>query len=127
MTNKKRVFLIVLDSVGAGSAPDAPLFGDEGANTLKSVYESGKLNIPTLRRLGIGSIDGLSFLGINAAHEGRVARMTERSAGKDTTIGHWEIAGYISENPLPTYPDGFGEDIIDKLTRAFEIELGFER
>ena len=119
MTNKKRVFLIVLDSVGAGSAPDAPLFGDEGANTLKSVYESGKLNIPTMSRLGIGSIDGLSFLGINAAHEGRVARMTERSAGKDTTIGHWEIAGYISENPLPTYPDGFDEDIIDKLTKAW--------
>ena len=119
----KRVFLIVLDSVGAGEMPDAASFGDAGANTLKSVYNTGILDIPTLRSLGIGNIDGLSFLGTNDSPIGAVARMTERSLGKDTTVGHWEIAGHISSAPLPTFPNGFGEDILDKVRRISGREL----
>lgn len=119
----KRVFLIVLDSVGAGEMPDAAAFGDTGAHTLRSVYETGKLNIPTLRSLGIGNIDGLSFLGTTEKPLASVAKMSERSLGKDTTVGHWEIAGYVSSSPLPTFPEGFGEDILDKVRRISGREL----
>ncbi len=119
MLEIKRVFIIVLDSVGAGEAPDAANFGDCGANTLKSVYKTGKLDIPNLLKLGIGDIDGLSFLGKRDRHIGRIARMTEASRGKDTTIGHWEIAGHISTSPLPTFPEGFPNEIISKLSEAW--------
>jgi phosphopentomutase len=119
MKDSKRVFLIVLDSVGAGAAPDAESFGDAGVNTLRSVYETGILNIPNLKKLGIGNIDGLSFLGKSDAPIASVARLRELSGGKDTTIGHWEIAGHVSEKPMPTFPDGFPSEIIDKLSEAF--------
>jgi phosphopentomutase len=119
----KRVFLIVLDSVGAGEMPDAASFGDAGAFTLGSVYKTGILDIPTLRALGIGNIDGLDFLGKTDSPIGAVARMTERSLGKDTTVGHWEIAGHISSAPLPTFPDGFDEEILDKVRRISGREL----
>ncbi|MBQ7038300.1 MAG: phosphopentomutase [Clostridia bacterium] len=115
----KRVFLIVLDSVGAGAMPDAALFGDEGAHTLKSCYQTGKLHIPTLKRLGLGNITGLEFLGGEQSPLAAYGRMLERSNGKDTTTGHWEIAGLISDTPMPTYPNGFPQDIIaqfEKLT-----------
>ena len=108
----KRIFLIVLDSVGAGAAPDAAAFGDAGVHTLRSVYETGKLRIPNLRKAGIGNIEGLSFLGEEAAPTGAYGRLRERSLGKDTTIGHWELAGLVSEHPLPTYPEGFPEEVL---------------
>ena len=113
----KRVFLIILDSLGIGEAPDAEKFGDEGANTLKSAYETGKLDIPTLTSLGLGSIDGVDF--IEKASEPLAAhgRLREVSAGKDTTIGHWEIAGLISSSPLPTYPNGFPEEVIAEFEK----------
>lgn len=114
----KRIFLIVLDSVGAGAAPDSAKFGDVGVNTLRSCAESGKLNIPNLRQAGIGNIDGLDFLGVESAPTGAVARLQEISAGKDTTIGHWEIAGVISERPLPTYPNGFPEEVLAPFRAA---------
>ena len=108
----KRIFLIVLDSVGAGAAPDAAAFGDAGVHTLRSIHETGKLRIPNLCRMGIGNIEGLSFLGGEAAPTGAYGRLRERSCGKDTTIGHWELAGLVSEQPLPTYPEGFPEDVL---------------
>lgn len=111
----KRVFLIVLDSVGAGEMPDAASFGDFGVNTLRSVHSSGKLNAPNLWAMGLGNIEGLSFLGTTDAPTAAVARMSERSMGKDTTVGHWEIAGYVSSSPLPTFPCGFPEEILDKI------------
>ena len=111
----KRVFLIILDSVGAGEASDAASFGDAGSHTLRSIWNTGKARIDTLRTLGIGNIDGLSFLGNAEKPLACVARMREASLGKDTTIGHWEIAGHISTKPLPTFPDGFGEDILEKI------------
>lgn len=114
----KRIFLIVLDSVGAGEAPDAAAFGDTGAHTLRSCFETGKLHIPNLQKAGIGCIDGLSFLGTTDAPSGAVARLQERSAGKDTTIGHWEIAGIVSDTPLPTYPHGFPEEVLAPFREA---------
>lgn len=115
--NVKRVFLIILDSVGAGEAPDATAFGDAGSHTLAAISRSTKLDVPTLRQLGIGHIDGLDFLGNTAPLAAAVARMTERSAGKDTTIGHWEIAGVVSPQPLPTFPEGFPQELLDAFSR----------
>ena len=116
----KRIFLIVLDSLGAGEAPDAAAFGDGGAHTLKSLSASPRLSIPTLVSLGLGNVEGLAFLGRTPSPRGAHGRLRERSAGKDTTIGHWELSGVISEHPLPTYPDGFPEDVL----RAFENAVG---
>ena len=98
----KRIFLIVLDSFGIGQMPDGPQFGDIGVNTLASCARSGKLHIPNLIAAGLGNIDGVACLPKSAAPRAAVARLTEASMGKDTTIGHWEIAGLISPNPLPT-------------------------
>jgi len=114
----KRVFLIVLDSCGAGAMPDAAEFGDFDVNTIKSVSRSEKFNIENLRRLGYGNIDGLDFLGAVEKPLGAVARLGELSRGKDTTTGHWEICGIISESPLPTYPEGFPSEVIEAFERA---------
>lgn len=108
----KRVFLFVLDSCGAGEMPDAAKFGDYGVNTLKSCSTSEKLSIPNLKKAGIGNIDGLDFLGTEPNQCGAVGKLAESSMGKDTTIGHWEIAGLVSPEPLPTYPDGFPEEVL---------------
>lgn len=113
----KRVFLIVLDSCGCGELPDADMFGDKGTHTLRSCYNTGLLNIPNMLKMGIGNIEGLSFLGKEQDQTAACARIRERSMGKDTTIGHWEIAGIISEKPLPTYPDGFPKDVLDEFSR----------
>ena len=114
----KRVFLIVLDSLGIGSLPDAQRFGDTGANTLRACYDTGKLHIPNLLKAGLGNIDGVDYLPRAAAPLGVYCRLAERSAGKDTTIGHWEIAGLVSEKPLPTYPNGFPEEILAPFRAA---------
>ncbi len=109
----KRVFLIILDSVGMGPAPDAEAFGDHNPNTLGHIAaETPGFSLPVMESLGLGNIEGM--VGYTPAEHpaGAFARLHELSAGKDTTIGHWEIAGIISPKPLPTYPDGFGEDIL---------------
>ena len=112
----KRVFLIVLDSCGAGQMPDCAMFGDRDCHTIKRISTSDKFSCENLRKMGIGNIDGLDFLGTVEAPTARVARLAERSMGKDTTIGHWEIAGIVSENPLPTYPNGFPQELLDQFT-----------
>lgn len=112
---KKRVFLIVLDSCGAGQMPDCEKFGDHDCNTIKRISQSERFSCENTRELGIGNIDGLDFLGAVEHPKARVARIAERSMGKDTTIGHWEIAGIVSETPLPTYPGGFPKEILDKF------------
>ena len=114
----KRVFLFVLDSCGAGAMPDSESFGDIGVNTLRSCASSPKLNIPNMVSCGLGNIDGLGFLGTVNAPVGAYGKLAESSMGKDTTIGHWEIAGIISPNPLPTYPDGFPEEILEPFKQA---------
>ncbi|MBQ9080842.1 MAG: phosphopentomutase [Clostridia bacterium] len=114
----KRVFLIVLDSCGAGELPDAADFGDVGANTIRSVSRAKSFKIDTLRRMGYGNIEGLDFLGRVDNPTAAVARLAERSRGKDTTIGHWEIAGVVSDAPLPTYTDGFPAEVLDEFEMA---------
>ena len=114
----KRVFLIVLDSFGIGAMPDAASFGDPGTNTLRSCVATGKLHIPNMVKAGLGNIDGVDCLPKTAAPTGAYARLAERSMGKDTTIGHWEIAGIVSADPLPTYPEGFPEEILEPFRQA---------
>ena len=114
----KRVFLIVLDSCGVGAAPDAADFGDAGSNTLRSCAQSGHLHIPNLIAAGIGNMDGVDCLPSVPSPTGAIARLREASMGKDTTIGHWEIAGVVSPNPLPTYPQGFPKEVLDAFAAA---------
>ena len=114
----KRVFLIVLDSCGVGAAPDAADFGDAGSNTLRSCAQSGHLYIPNLIAAGIGNMDGVDCLPSVPSPTGAIARLREASMGKDTTIGHWEIAGVVSPNPLPTYPQGFPKEVLDAFAAA---------
>ena len=114
----KRVFLFVLDSCGAGAMPDSEKFGDVGVNTLRSCSTSSKLHIPNMRKAGLGNIDGLDFLGATEQPSGAYGKLAESSAGKDTTIGHWEIAGIVSPRPLPTYPDGFPEEVLKPFREA---------
>ena len=113
----KRVFIIVLDSLGIGNAPDAKAFGDEGTNTLKRISQSTAFSVPNLTSLGIGCIDGVDYIE-RCAPNAAVARLSEASQGKDTTTGHWEIAGLVSDSPMPTYPEGFPEEIIKKFEAA---------
>lgn len=121
MKTVKRVILIVLDSVGIGALPDAGEYGDVGANTLLHIAEDlGGLNLPTLETLGLGKIDSIPGLRGDISAIGSYGRMAERSKGKDTTTGHWELSGLILEEPFPTYPDGFPLEIIDK----FKEEIG---
>ena len=108
----KRIFIIILDSFGIGALPDAKAFGDAGANTLASCAASGELSIPNMIAAGLGRIEGVSCLPKENMPVGAWGRMAEKSMGKDTTIGHWELAGLISDSPLPTYPDGFPEEIL---------------
>lgn len=113
----KRVFLIVLDSLGIGEMPDANSFGDRGANTLKRISHSPEFKVDNLIRLGLGNIDGIDYLNRAESPLAAVGRMTEKSAGKDTTIGHWEIAGLVSKKAMPTYPNGFPNEVIDEFSR----------
>ena len=117
MKNINRVFLFVLDSLGIGEAPDADLFGDKGANTLKRISDN-EIKIPNLISLGISSIDGVDYLEKTKKTKAAVARLKELSAGKDTTIGHFEIAGLVSKNPMPTYPEGFPKEVIEEFEKA---------
>lgn len=114
----KRVILLVLDSLGIGEMPDADKYGDRGSNTLKSLWESGKLHIPNLAAMGIFNIEGNDYGDKVFNPKASFARMAELSSGKDTTIGHWEIAGLVSHKPLPTYLEGFPKEIIDAFKEA---------
>ena len=114
-----RVFLIVLDGVGIGELPDAADFGDRGSHTLRHVAEAvGGLRVPTLERLGLGRIEPLA--GVRAVADPRASygRMAERSKGKDSTTGHWELAGIVSERPFPTYPRGFPPEVLERFAAA---------
>ena len=113
----KRVFLIVLDSFGIGEEPDAAAFGDVDVNTLRSVAGSPFFRVPNFQKLGLFNIDGVTVGEKSDAPMAAVARLREKSMGKDTTIGHWEIAGVVSPKPLPTYPNGFPQEVLDEFTR----------
>ena len=114
----RRVFVIVLDSCGIGDLPDSEKFGDKGANTLRSCAASPAFAIPNLLKAGIGNIDGVDYLPKTDAPIGAFARLAEASMGKDTTTGHWEIAGLVSETAMPTYPDGFPPEVLEPFEKA---------
>lgn len=115
----KRIFLIVLDSFGIGEMEDAPAFGDFNVNTLGSVSTSSYFHVPNLKNLGLFNMEGVVCEHKEPVEQplATVARMKELSKGKDTTIGHWEIAGLVSEEPLPTYPEGFPKEVLDEFSR----------
>lgn len=114
----KRVFLIVLDSAGVGEAPDADRFADVGCDTFGTCVRSGNLHIFNMKKLGMYNLDGTSFREPVDGVIGCYGKMQEKSAGKDTTVGHWEIAGMISTVPMPTYPDGFPDEIMENFQRV---------
>ena len=118
----KKAVLIVLDSVGAGYLPDAAEYGDTGANTLRHVAESMNLEVPNMRAMGLGHIQGLSIPADEGAR-GFFGRAAERSKGKDTTTGHWEMAGVILPEPFPTFPDGFPEEVILPFEKAIGTKV----
>ena len=113
----RRVFLIVLDSYGIGNAKDAKAFSDEGANTLQSIAASDKYDTPLMKKMGLFNIDGVTYKEGVERTIGAYGRLAEQSLGKDTTIGHWEIAGIISPTPLPTYPNGFPKEVLDEFSK----------
>lgn len=113
----KRVILIVMDSFGIGQMPDSESFGDFNVNTMKSCYSSSLFKADNLRKLGLFNIDGVDYAIGDDGPIGSYARMKEASKGKDTTIGHWEIAGIVSEKPLPTFPDGFPEEFLKEFSK----------
>ena len=121
--NIKRVFWIVLDSFGVGELPDADKFGDCGSNTLAACAATGELNVPNMIRLGLGNIDGVCCLEKAEKPIGAFARLNEVSMGKDTTTGHWELAGLTSRRAFPTYPDGFPNDVLSAFTAATGLEV----
>ena len=113
----RRVFLIVLDSYGIGELPDAANFGDVGSNTLRSITKSKEYDTPLMKKMGLFNIDGVDYMEEEENPIGSFGRLAEVSKGKDTTIGHWEIAGVVSERPLPTYPEGFPKDLLEEFSR----------
>ena len=113
----KRIFLIVLDSFGIGEMEDAAEYGDKGTNTIRSVSSSSYFHVPNMKKMGLFNIDGVDCGEKEQEITAAVARMKEASKGKDTTTGHWEIAGVISGRPLPTYPNGFPQEILDEFSR----------
>ena len=119
MADIKRVFLIVLDSLGIGAAPDAEAFGDvPDCNTFRRIACDPAFRADTVRHLGMGEIEGVEWLGKGAVCKTVGMRLREKSRGKDTTTGHWELAGVVSERPMPTYPDGFPEEVLAKFRAA---------
>ncbi len=114
----RRIFLIVLDSYGIGEMPDSGDFGDKGANTLGTITKSKEYFTPNMGKLGLFNIDGVDYMEKEQCPFGSFGRMAEASIGKDTTIGHWEIAGIVSKKPLPTYPNGFPDEILEKFKKA---------
>ncbi len=108
----------MLDSLGIGEMPDSYIYGDEGSNTLKSLYCTGKLNVPNLKRLGLFNINGIDYADKEEYPLASYARMTEKSVAKDTTAGHWEIMGLVSKKAFPVYPDGFPKAVINEFESA---------
>ncbi|MBQ2811622.1 MAG: phosphopentomutase [Clostridia bacterium] len=114
----KRAFLIVLDSFGIGEMPDSAAFGDEGSNTLAAISESGFFKAENLKKLGLFNIDGVDCREKCEKPLASYGRLCEKSNGKDTTTGHWEIAGLVSDKPMPVFPNGFPRDFIEKFEKA---------
>jgi len=114
-----RVFIALLDGVGVGALPDAYLYGDEGSHTLRNTALAvGGLCLPNLERLGLGLLEDIPHLGRPSSFLSWYGKMLEQSPGKDTTSGHWEIAGVILERPFPVYPQGFPQNVVESIEEA---------
>ena len=111
-----RGFIVVLDSFGVGAAPDATAFGDEGASTIKTISKSVYFNTPNMKKMGLLAIDGVGLDSLEK-HNASYGRLRELSIGKDTTTGHWEMAGIVSKKALPTFPNGFPSEVIDEFEK----------
>src|SRR5882724_1458505 len=111
----KRILLIVLDGAGIGAMPDAPEWGDAGSDTLGHILESRPLHLPNLQRYGLGNVRPLQNVPPLAQPDGSYGRCALKSNGKDTTTGHWEMAGIILEQSFPTYPNGFPPSILGRF------------
>ncbi|MGD9897640.1 MAG: phosphopentomutase [Calditrichaceae bacterium] len=120
----KRAIVIILDGVGIGELPDAGIYGDEGSNTLSNLADNvGGLHLPNLEKLGLGKIFSIKGLRSDLQADGNYGKMAEISPGKDSTTGHWELAGLILDKPFPTYPKGFPADVIDEFTKLTGLEI----
>ena len=117
-----KIICLVIDGFGIGAAPDAAAFGDSGANTYKTVSETGLLNIGNLIKLGLNNIDGVSEKKCSLP-QGNFARLRELSAGKDTTTGHWELAGLVLDRPFPLFPNGFPEGLVRRIEEKCGVEF----
>ena len=113
----KRVFLIVLDSLGIGEMPDSKRFNDQNCNTLKRISNSPYFRVENLIKLGLSNIQGIDYLDKNNNPIAAFGKLREASDGKDTTIGHWEISGIISNAPMPTYPNGFPKELLEEFSK----------
>ena len=119
-----KVVLVVLDGVGVGAAPDAAAFGDEGSNSIgNTARRVGGLRLPNLGRLGLGHLTRIEGTPAQAQPTGAYGRLAEVSAGKDSTTGHWELCGLVTERPFPTYPQGFPSAVIEPFERAVGAEV----
>src|SRR5437667_9980497 len=119
MTTLKRAILVVLDGVGAGANPDAHAYGDDGASSLEHCAQAvGGLALPNLRSIGIGNITPIKGTPPTDHARGAYGRMAEAAAGKDSTTGHWEMAGVVLHEPLPTYPHGFPPEVVVPFEKA---------
>ena len=117
--SERRALILVLDGVGCGEAPDTAAYGDEGSDTIGNIARAvGGLHLPTLQRLGLGNLASIAGVAETSEPVGAWGRMIPRSAGKDSTTGHWEIAGLRLDRPFPTYPNGFPAEVIDAFSRA---------
>src|SRR5687768_9992539 len=113
----RRAIVIVLDSAGIGELPDAAAYGDEGSNTLGNIARNAALSIPTLASLGLSRVVSLAGVPVAATPSGAFGRMAERSAGKDSVTGHWELMGIVIDRAFPTFPNGFPSELIAEFER----------
>ncbi|MGB3093775.1 MAG: phosphopentomutase, partial [Candidatus Zixiibacteriota bacterium] len=120
----KRVILIILDACGIGELPDAHLYNDERSNTIVNTAKAvGGLRLPHMEKLGLGNIDEIPGVSPNASASANFGKMAELSAGKDSTSGHWEIMGLITQKPHPVYPQGFPPEVIQPFERAISKKI----
>ena len=119
-----RTIVIVLDGVGAGEAPDAVDFGDQGSNSLGNTSRAvGGLNLPAMQEIGLGNITSIEGVPPRSNTHGAYGKMQEKSNGKDSVTGHWELMGIYTQKPFPTYPNGFPKDVLDEFTRLTGLEV----
>ena len=119
---KKRIIMIVLDSFGVGETPDANEYGDEGSNTLEGIYYNTTLKLPNMKKLGLYNIQGLTIPEKEENPIGIFGKATEKTKGKNSPVGHWEIAGFIKDEPFKTYYEGFPQELLDEISTRSGIE-----